>query len=152
MVIQIAAVSLLNLGLIDFAQDPGVGWRLSSGQYISDTGKVPSIDPFLFSAKQLQFMVPNSLVLLMLCILATIINPYGIKLHLSILSLAQSDFFLNYHSEWLSLDFKSLEGRVAQIGLFMISIAPLLRINASADRSGKPGFGRGNCFLRKVES
>jgi len=61
--------------------------------------------------------------LLLLCAAATLINPYFFDLHLSIVWLGQSDFFMNYHMEWLSPNFKEVEGKIFQLicGLIVLS-------------------------------
>jgi len=48
--------------------------------------------------------------LFVLCCGATFINPYGYDLHSSILSLGRSDYFMNYHNEWLSPDIFTADG------------------------------------------
>ena len=42
--------------------------------------------------------------LLMLAIVATLLNPYGLELFKSIFALSQSNFFMNLNSEWYSSD------------------------------------------------
>ena len=49
-VLLLAAWSVLTTGLSEFADDPGVGWHLASGEYILQHGKVPHTDPFLHAA------------------------------------------------------------------------------------------------------
>jgi hypothetical protein len=48
--------------------------------------------------------------MMVLCLLFTLVNPAGYMLHESILSLGQSEFFMNYHLEWKSVDFKEPAG------------------------------------------
>lgn len=48
--------------------------------------------------------------LILVAALGTLCNPRGIELHHSILQLAGSKFFMNFHAEWLPLDLKSPEG------------------------------------------
>lgn len=48
--------------------------------------------------------------LIVVCVLVTLINPVGYELHKSIIELGQSDFFMNYHMEWKSVDFKAPAG------------------------------------------
>lgn len=275
LIILLAVIPMLHLQLTDFAQDPGVGWHLSTGELIADSGSIPTIDPFLYSLnprswicdqwlsdliiyklfelgswqilylffsivylvsyfallypcvaivtgsriasaficylamraglihfilrpvvfgqfifcalfvvisyfrvskiskrslflicptlfllwanmhpsfflgfllcfclvaeglykkvwleeydRQLTITVLQSCLLLLVCFAASLLNPYGIKLHASILELARSDFFLNYHSEWQSLNFKQLEGRVTQIFIFIFALSFLIR-------------------------
>ena len=45
-------------------------------------------------------------------IMCTLVNPYGVNLHLSILSLASDPFFMNLHMEWLSPDIMRFEGQL----------------------------------------
>ena len=42
---------------------------------------------------------------------ATVINPYGIELHRSIVALASSPYFMMLHEEWLPLRIASVEGQ-----------------------------------------
>ena len=281
--IIIALIPMLCLQLQDFAQDPGVGWHLSTGEYINNTGSIPRIDPFLYSLTprpwicdqwlsdliifkvfnfgswplvygffsvvylityfgflypcvavctnnriasslvcylamraglihfilrpvvfgqllfctlfvcisffrerklslrtfsillpvlfmlwanlhpsffmgfilcsclvleglykrvwlsltndQLALTVVQGSFLLLVCFLATLVNPFGINLHLSIIELTQSTFFINYHSEWISLNFKPLQGRIVQIFLAIICIAPFFHSNSSNRQS-----------------
>jgi len=55
-----------------------------------------------------------------ICFLATLINPYFLELHTSILALGSNEFFMNYHMEWQSPDFKAFEGLLFQIILLII--------------------------------
>lgn len=48
--VMIAAVSLLAVQLASFADDPGVGWHLKTGEIILQNGWVPKADPFLAAA------------------------------------------------------------------------------------------------------
>lgn len=45
----IAFTSLVLVQLVDFPNDPGVGWHLGVGQYIGENWSVPNTDPFLAS-------------------------------------------------------------------------------------------------------
>lgn len=52
---------------------------------------------------------------------ATLLNPNGLNLHRSILSLGGSDYFMNLHVEWLGPDFKVLEGElIVLIGALLL--------------------------------
>lgn len=51
---------------------------------------------------------------------ATCLNPYGIALHSSILDLTNNEFFMDFHREWQSPNFKSAEGVIAQFVIFTI--------------------------------
>lgn len=67
-------------------------------------------------------------ILLFFCsALVTFINPFGIELHRSILSLGSSSFFMNYHQEWLSPDFSQPEGQLFQLMLFCVLLAIVFR-------------------------
>jgi len=68
-------------------------------------------------------LVGSLLSLLALCTLATFINPYFFELHRSIFALGGNEFFMNYHMEWQSPDFKAFEGLLLQIALLTIAIS-----------------------------
>ena len=57
------------------------------------------------------------------CFACTFLNPYGINLHLSILELGASDYFMNLHSEWQSPNFAIDEGRIIEIACGLIFLA-----------------------------
>jgi hypothetical protein len=59
------------------------------------------------------------------CALATGINPYGFELHASINALAGNQFFMNYHREWQSPNFRRLEGQLFQAVVLIIVIGAL---------------------------
>lgn len=48
LVILIAFATLLSVSIGQFADDPGVGWHLKTGEYILENSAVPKFDPFLF--------------------------------------------------------------------------------------------------------
>jgi hypothetical protein len=48
----IAYLSLFRGSFDQIADDPGLGWHLANGKYITDAGTVPSVDPFLATALQ----------------------------------------------------------------------------------------------------
>jgi len=50
--------------------------------------------------------------LFLLASLVTLINPYGIELHKSVLSLGESKFFMNLNEEWTSPNFDELSGTI----------------------------------------
>lgn len=62
-------------------------------------------------------------------VLATLINPYGIELHQSILQLASSSYFMHLHTEWLPIDLSSPEGTlflvllVGNVGLLVAALS-----------------------------
>lgn len=72
-------------------------------------------------------------------ILVTVINPFGIELHQSILSLGQSDFFMNLNEEWLSPNFDELAGTLFLTFLTYLGIC--LGLGA------KPRWGAGEALL-----
>ena len=56
----------------------------------------------------------------------TLINPYGFDLPLSILSLGSSDYFMNYHMEWLSPNFDDIEGKATEVLALIIILKQLI--------------------------
>jgi len=62
----------------------------------------------------------RSIFLFLLCLAVTFVNPYGLDLHHSIFSLGQSDFFMNFHQEWTSPDFKETAGQLFEISVFLM--------------------------------
>jgi hypothetical protein len=63
----------------------------------------------------LQTSLRESLILVV-AIAATCINPYGIALHTSILSLGASTYFMNLNTEWLPTDLQEYEGFLLLLG------------------------------------
>ena len=47
--VAVSFLSLVAVQLNNFAQDPGVGWHLSTGEYVLTEGRIPREDPFLHS-------------------------------------------------------------------------------------------------------
>lgn len=83
-----------------------------------------------------QFLVPNRrspvsawvvLFLGVVCVLVTLINPYGIHLHESILQLASSSYFMQLHMEWLSPNFKEMAGSTFLLFLVVILLGLYFR-------------------------
>jgi hypothetical protein len=66
-------------------------------------------------------------ILLLLSSLATLINPYGWKLHQSILDLGSSTFFMSYHQEWLTPDFSKPEGQFLEWFIFATVLSLMVR-------------------------
>ena len=66
-------------------------------------------------------------ILLFLSSLATLINPYGWRLHQSILDLGSSSFFMSYHQEWLTPDFSKPEGQFLEWFIFATVLSLMLR-------------------------
>ena len=66
------------------------------------------------------------LLLFILCLAATLLNPYGAGLHLSIFALGRSAFFMQLHTEWQPLDLASVEGRLLSAALLIIFCSSLL--------------------------
>jgi len=60
-----------------------------------------------------------------LCILVTLINPYGYYLHLQVVSQGMDSFFSLLYSEWASVDFTRPEGKLLEFVLGMILLAAL---------------------------
>jgi len=60
-----------------------------------------------------------------LCLVATLVNPYGIDLHRSIVELGRSSYFMNLHLEWHSPNFKESEGALL-IAIFCFSLISLV--------------------------
>lgn len=72
--------------------------------------------------------VRSGLLAVVLCLLATFVNPYGWRLHGSIVRLAGSQFFMNYHQEWLPPDFLSYEGSLLLfVGGVVLSVIAFAR-------------------------
>lgn len=75
-----------------------------------------------------EFDVPHKLILektILLsfaALLVTFINPYGIELHKSILSLGSSEYFMNLNSEWLPLEVRSPNGKLCLWTITLISL------------------------------
>lgn len=82
------------------------------------------LDVFFFPGRwensRRRWLVQASSLLCVLCGLATLINPNGWELHLSIVELSQSDFFMSFHDEWLSPDFSAVEGQLFQGMIFVL--------------------------------
>jgi len=73
------------------------GWVLV-GLFFVDT---------VFSARSFNKEVQSALALLVVCCIATLLNPYAYELHQAIAGLGGSKFFLNLNLEWLSVDLSS---------------------------------------------
>ena len=88
--------------------------------FVTTLAEVLVVSRRLPSTKQLML----GLLLLLSCGLVTLINPYGIRLHQSIIQLASDPFFMSFHQEWISPSFRSLEGHLFEIiiGLVLISL------------------------------
>src|SRR5690606_4929736 len=61
--------------------------------------------------------------LFLLCAGATVVNPYGVDLHASILELGHSSFFMNLHVEWKSIDFKNPEASLLEYTVIFIMLS-----------------------------
>lgn len=79
----------------------------------------------------------------MACAAVTLINPNGVALHQSILTLGRSDYFMRLNSEWLPITYTSLEGQ-----LFLL-ICGLLAVGALIFRERLPwrSFDYGTLIL-----
>ncbi len=62
------------------------------------------------------------------CGVCTLINPFGLQLHRSILALTQSDYFMNLHEEWLPPDFTSSEGNFFLITLIFCGTGSVIAL------------------------
>jgi hypothetical protein len=85
-------------------------------------------DRFLLAADQRapHVSMTNQLCLLILVALgASLCNPYGISLHESILALGGSKFFMSLNSEWLPLQFRSVEGQLLSVALALLVLRQL---------------------------
>ena len=90
-----------------------------------------SVQPKTPSFQNLISVIRAPMFLLVGCLSATLINPYGLELHRSILDLGQSDFFMRLHEEWLSPNFKESSGRIFLLMLGLVFTPPFfgLRFN-----------------------
>jgi hypothetical protein len=68
--------------------------------------------------------------LLLFSSVATLINPYGWRLHQSIFDLGTSSFFMNYHQEWLTPDFSLTEGQFVEWFIFATILSFIVRSRA----------------------
>jgi len=66
--------------------------------------------------------VKDSSLLTILATLGTLLNPYGYRLHTSIVFLSSNQYFMNYHVEWLSPDFDKIEGKILEILLLSLVV------------------------------
>ncbi len=69
-------------------------------------------------------------VLLVVCLLATLVNPYGVGLHHSIVELAGSSYFMSLHQEWLTPNFKENVGQLLQFVWGTLFVSLLLGRNS----------------------
>jgi hypothetical protein len=82
------------------------------------------VDRYLFGSSATSLTkIKQAIGLTVIAVCATFINPWGIALHQSILSLAQSDFFMNFHMEWRSPDFKNYEGVLFEFSILVLILA-----------------------------
>jgi hypothetical protein len=80
------------------------------------------------SFKGLLGAIRGPIFLLLVCLGATLINPYGLELHRSILELGQSEFFMRLHEEWLSPNFKESAGKIFLLMLGLVFTPPFFGI------------------------
>ena len=80
------------------------------------------IDKFFFDRPVPSAAVHHALLLLVCGALITLLNPFGTELHRSILDLWSSSYFSGLHTEWRSLDFRSLEGASLELMLLIVVI------------------------------
>ena len=76
----------------------------------------------LVMQKKLQIYL---VLLFSLCALLTVLNPYGMELHFSILQLADSGFFMNLNSEWKAIEIGSSEFYISLLIAVCIFIGTL---------------------------
>lgn len=62
----------------------------------------------------------------LLCSAATLVNPYGISLHESILTLGSSKYFMTHHSEWLPPKFEDYAGKLFYISFVFVCAMGLI--------------------------
>jgi len=65
---------------------------------------------------------------LVISMLATLVNPYGIRLHESIFALAGNDYFMQLNSEWRPLEIRSHEGAIFASSCLVLLLAQILRL------------------------
>ena len=58
--------------------------------------------------------------------LATLVNPYGYKLHQTIILLGQNEFAMNFYMEWQRTSFKEYEGLLFEIPFVLIALSLLI--------------------------
>lgn len=99
-----------------------------------------ALEPFFFPAahehREVYFRgAANVIGAFVLCVVATLANPYGIGLHESIFALAESDFFARFNDEWHSPDFLEGSGQLAVFCfLVIVSAAYVARERAARMR------------------
>ena len=85
----------------------------------------------VLETKKVDATVGRLSALSLLCIVATLANPYGIELHKSILALGRSEYFMNLNQEWLPPDFTGFAGMalLCLIGVPLVTalVAPTFR-------------------------
>jgi len=81
--------------------------------------------------KKMYRLLLGDFLLFSACLGATLMNPYGISLHTSILTLGKSAYFMQLHEEWLPMNFAEPEGQffIAMITFGSIGAAFLSRRN-----------------------
>ncbi|RMG42207.1 MAG: hypothetical protein D6719_06985 [Candidatus Dadabacteria bacterium] len=87
------------------------------------------VDKYIFneSAALSDIAIKRLFLLALTCAAVTLVNPYFWGLHWSIFELGHSSFFMKFHMEWLSPDFKSFEGMLLEVMLAVIGVALLIR-------------------------
>ena len=78
------------------------------------------------SKKQLRGTAGALVLLPLLCIAATLCNPYGVRLHSSIVSLGSSRYFMRLHEEWLSPSLSEYSGQLFALIAGGIVLAALI--------------------------
>ncbi len=70
------------------------------------------------------------------CFFVTIVNPYGLDLHASVIQLGQSEYFMGLNEEWMSPNFKEPVGKLFLLMLAIVFAPPLLGIKCTKDLFG----------------
>jgi hypothetical protein len=71
--------------------------------------------------------VRTSFLLVLVSFVATLVNPYGYRLHESVISLGQSKYFMALHDEWRSPSFLEFEGVLFEVIVVILLVAAYLK-------------------------
>ena len=77
------------------------------------------------------------IVLCLCCFLATYLNPYGLRLHETILWFGKSEFMSNFFSEWEPPNFSANEGQLFLVSLGLIALFSLVYLFSRSFREDK---------------
>jgi hypothetical protein len=81
------------------------------------------VDQVFCSVRTQSRAIVQGILLVIIAAAVTLINPYGVELHSSILFLGRSDFFMHLNIEWLPIRFWSYEGFIFFILVAGVSAA-----------------------------